>query len=106
MDKQPDVYNIEVSANATQMLVSHAAFLAKVSPNAANRLIEAFEEAANSLEIMPNCCPWLTDENIPKYKYRYLTFEKRYGLVYRVIDGTVYIDYVLDSRQDNSFITS
>ena len=106
MDNQPDVYSIEVFANATQMLVSHAAFLAKVSPNAANRLIEAFEEAANSLEIMPNRCPWLVDENIPRYTYRYLTFEKRYMLVYQVIDSTVYIDYVLDSRQDNSYFVN
>lgn len=103
MDK-PIVYSVEVSEKATQMLVSHAAFLAKVSQNAADRLIEAFEEAANSLELMPNRCPWLNDENIPKHLYRYLTFEKRYFLVYQIIDDTVYIDYVLDCRQDYSWL--
>lgn len=103
MDKSV-IYSVEVSDYATQMLVSHAAFLAKVSPDAADRLIEAFEDAANSLEFMPNRCPWLDDENIPKYLYRCLTFEKRYILVYQIIGNTVYIDYVLDCRQDYGWL--
>ena len=35
------------------MLVSHAAFLAQVSLEAAERLTAEFEKTANSLEIMP-----------------------------------------------------
>ena len=42
-------YSVIVSKRATQRLVSHAAFLAKVSLEAANRLVALFEETANSL---------------------------------------------------------
>ena len=55
-------YGVIVSERAAQMLVSHAAFLAQVSPEAAERLTAEFEKAANSLELMPQRCPWLTGE--------------------------------------------
>ena len=50
---EPTKYRVEVSQKAAQMLVSHAAFLAQVSFNAAKRLTASFKEAADSLEIMP-----------------------------------------------------
>lgn len=50
-------YGVIVSERAAQMLVSHAAFLAQVSPEAAERLTAEFEKAANSLELMPQRCP-------------------------------------------------
>lgn len=100
MENNPEHYSVVVSKKATQMLVSHAAFLAKVSPPAAERLVESFEAAASSLEIMPRRCPWLIASYIPKHQYRYLSFEKRYLLIYQIIDSTVFIDYVVDCRQD------
>ena len=69
-------YHVIVSEQATQMLVSHAAFLAQVSPEAAERLTVEFEKTANSLEIMPQRCPWLSGEYIPKNAYRFILFEK------------------------------
>lgn len=42
-------YNIIVSAKATDQMVNHVAFLANVSSNAANRLIDSFEETVRSL---------------------------------------------------------
>ncbi len=54
-------YRVVVSERAERMLVSHAAFLAQVSPQAAERLAVEFEKAANSLEIMPQRCPWLVE---------------------------------------------
>ena len=62
-------YRIIVSEQATRMLVSHAAFLAQVSLEAAERLTAEFEKTANSLEIMPQRCPWLSGEYIPKNAY-------------------------------------
>ena len=50
-------YRIIVSEQTTRMLVSHAAFLAQVSLEAAERLTAEFEKTANSLEIMPQRCP-------------------------------------------------
>lgn len=49
-------YRVIVSDRATRMLVSHAAFLAQASPEAAERLTEAFEKTANSLAHMPQRC--------------------------------------------------
>ena len=97
-------YCVIVSERAAQMLVSHAAFLAQVSPEAAERLTSAFEKAANSLEMMPQRCPWLTGEYIPKNAYRYILFEKWYMIVFQIADDIVYADYVLDCRQDYSWL--
>ena len=97
-------YRVIVSQQAMQMLVSHAAFLAQVSPEAAERLTAEFQETANSLEIMPQRCPWLSGEYIPKNTYRFILFEKRYMIIFQIIDNTVYADYVVDCRQDYSWL--
>ena len=95
-----DCYSVIVSEKAKQMLVSHAAFLAKVSPTAAENLVEDFQETASSLESMPNRCPWFSGAYIPKHQYRYIVFSKRYMLIYQIVDNTVYVDYCIDCRQD------
>lgn len=99
-----DKYKIVVSKKATSMLVSHAAFLAKVSTESAEQLIAEFNKTANSLASMPYRNPWLIADYIPKHQYRTITFQKRYLIIYQVIDDTVYIDYVLDCRQDYSWL--
>ena len=93
-------YRVAVSQRAAQDLVAHAAFLAQVSPDAAEALTAAFERAANSLEEMPNRCPRYKDVDIPSTTYRYLLFEKRYKLLFQIQEDTVYVDYILDARQD------
>ena len=93
-----------VSERAKQMLVYHAAFLAQVSLEAAERLTAEFEKAANSLEVMPQRCPWFSGEYIPRNTYRFILFEKRYMLLFQIVDNTVYADYVLDGRQDYSWL--
>lgn len=97
-------YKVVVSQRATQMLVSHAAFLAKVSTEAAEKMTQEFEEAARSLETMPQRCPWLSGPYIPKNMYRFLLFGKRYMIIFQVADDTVYADYVLDCRQDYGWL--
>lgn len=102
--EQQNKYHVIVSERATQMLVSHAAFLAQVSPEAAERLTAEFEKAANSLERMPQRCPWLTGEYIPRNAYRFILFEKRYMIIFQIADDIVYADYVVDCRQDYSWL--
>ena len=102
--EQQNKYRVIVSARAAQMLVSHAAFLAQVSPEAAKQLTAEFEKTANSLELMPQRCPWLTGEYIPRNTYRYILFEKRYLLIFQIIDNIVYADYVVDCRQDYNWL--
>lgn len=98
--EQQNKYRVIVSERATQMLVSHAAFLAQVSPDAAERLTVEFEQTANSLKMMPQRCPWLAGEYIPRNAYRFILFEKRYMLIFQIIDDIVYADYIIDCRQD------
>ena len=102
--EQQNKYRVIVSNRAAQMLVSHAAFLAQVNEPAAERLVSAFEEAASSLEQMPHRCPWLMGEYIPRNTYRHLIFQKRYMLIFQIKDDTVYIDYVIDGRQDYQWL--
>ena len=102
--EQQNKHRMIVSERATQMLVSHAAFLAQVSPEEAERLTAEFEKAANSLERMPQRCPWLTGEYIPRNAYRFILFEKRYMIIFQIVDDIVYADYVVDCRQDYSWL--
>jgi plasmid stabilization system protein ParE len=104
MDRGNKRYDVVISGEATQMLISHARFLAQVSEPAALRLIEAFQEQAKSLEQFPERNPWLTDPLIPTGKYRKLLLEKRYLLVYQIKKGTVYVDAVIDTRQDYGWL--
>ena len=99
--EQQNKYRVIASARAAQMLVSHAAFLAQVSPAAAERLTVEFEKAAKSLEQMPQRCPWLKGEYIPKNAYRFILFEKRYMLIFQIVD---HADHVVDCRQDYGWL--
>ncbi len=103
MEKQ-NKYNVIVSEEATQMLISHAAFLAMVSESAAERLISSFDKIVRSLDTMPQRCPWLNVEDVPKNTYRYVLFEKRYMAIFRIYDNAVLIGYVVDCRQDYNWL--
>ena len=102
--EQQNKYRVIVSARAAQMLVSHAAFLAQISPVAAERLTAEFEKAAKSSEQMPQRCLWLKSEYIPRNVYRFILFEKRYMLIFQIADDVVYADYVVDCRQDYGWL--
>ena len=102
--EQQNKHRMIVSERATQMLISHAAFLAQVSPEAAERLTAEFEKTANSLELMVQRCPWLTGEYIPRNAYRFILFEKRYMIIFQIVDDIVYADYVVDCRQDYNWL--
>lgn len=104
MEGSNQAFTVIVSQRATQMLVSHAGFLAGISEPAAERLVSEFERAANSLEQFPHRCPWLRAQFIPPNKYRYLIFEKRYLLIFQIVEKTVYVDYVIDCREDYGWL--
>ena len=104
MDRESKQYEVVISDEATQMLVSHARFLAQVSELAAMCLINAFQESASSLMQFPERNPWLTDPMIPKGKYRKLLLEKRYLLVCQIKEATVYVEAVVDTHQDYGWL--
>lgn len=104
MDNENKSHKVIISDEATHMLISHARFLAQVSETASIKLIEAFQEKAKSLEQFPERNPWLNDPLIPTGKYLKLLLEKRYLLIYQIKGNTVYVDAVVDTRQDYGWL--
>ena len=97
-------YEVIISDTAKHMLVSHSVFLANVSLDAADRLIEDFYQTALSLREFPNRCPWFSGESIPAFHFRYIMFGGRYCLLYKIEENKVYVDYCLDCRQDYAWL--
>ena len=97
-------YQVIVSQQAARMLVSHAAFLAGISPSAAEQLPAKFEAAVQSLEQFLQRAPWLRGDYITPNKYRGLLFAGRYLLIYQIQDHIVYADYVVDCRQNYGWL--
>ena len=97
-------YTVTFSDRASEMLLSHARFLATVNEEAAKNFIMEFKITAKSLESLPDRGPWLTDLTVPVNKYLKLLFSKRYLLLYQIKKEIVYIDYIVDCRQDYGWL--
>ena len=96
-------YRVAVSGEARRMLTENVFFLARVSPEAALKLRETIMEAIRSLETLPERYPYL-DPDDRRSPYRKMVVSDRYLLIYTVQDDTVYVEYVIDSRQDYSWL--
>jgi len=95
-------YDITISEDALSMLDTHAKFLAKVSPNAAKKLIDQVLADIDSLSTLPERCPFYNNSFVPGDRYRMLISCKRYLIVYEVSCGNVFVDYIIDCRQDKT----
>lgn len=103
MDGTNKQYNVIVSERATDMLIQHVRFMTEVSPQAADKLRAEIIEASKSLQSFPERNSGFSDPVLPANKYRKI-ISKRYLLVYQIKDDTVYIDYILDCRQDYQWL--
>lgn len=99
MDKI-DRFEVIISENAAEMLVTHTRFMAEVNHQAADNLRKTIVEAAKSLQHFPERNPYISDPSLTANKYRKMIVNKQYLLLYQVQDKVVYIDYVVDCRQD------
>lgn len=97
-------YNIVISQRVTDMLINHVRFLAQVSETAAQNLRNQIIKEIQALQHMPETYPRFRCEGIPANKYRKKLVEKRYLLIYQIKEDTVYVDYVLDCRQDYQWL--
>jgi plasmid stabilization system protein ParE len=97
-------YKVIVSDRARQMLAGHVHFLAQKSPAAALKAKDNLMNAIRSLSIMPERFPFLTAEFIPLNKYHKMFVEKWYLILYQIKDQTVYVDYIVDCRQDYGWL--
>ena len=82
------------------MLGSHIRFLAQVNREAASATKKHIVDALHSLTDMPQRFPFFEDAYIPPNKYHKLFIQKWYLVLYQVKDTTVYVDYIVDCRQD------
>lgn len=97
-------YMVIVSDRARQMLSSHIRFLAQKSPIAARRTKNELMDAISSLSTMAERYPFLNAEFIPFNKYHKMFVEKWYLILYQIKDQTVYVDYIVDCRQDYGWL--
>lgn len=97
-------YNVIVSDRAKRLVGKHALFLSQANPNAAAELKTKLVEAAASLASMPKCCPFFNEVYMPINKYHKLIVEKNYIILYQIKDYTVYVEYILDCRQDYQWL--
>lgn len=103
MEKKPQS-RIIVSDRARQMLAGHIRFLAQKSPAAARKIKNDLMDAIRSLREMPERRPFLNAEYIPLNKYHKMFVEKWYLILYQIRDQTVYVDYIVDCRQDYKWL--
>ena len=96
-------YRVVISGEARRMLTEHVYFLARVNPEAAKRLQARIMDAMRSLETMPERYPYLEPED-RRSTYRKMVVSQQYLVIYTVQQDTVFVEYVLDGRQDYGWL--
>ena len=97
-------YDVIVSDSAWEMLSAHVRFLAEVDPKAAKKTQKKLSDALKSLQELPERFPFFDVDNIPRGKYHKMYVNKWYLIIYQIKDGTVYVDFILDGRQDYGWL--
>jgi plasmid stabilization system protein ParE len=97
-------YSVILAHRADTMLLSHIEFLARVNANAARHLIKDFKKMTEMLAENPfqfSFADELDVPDIPIETYRKCIFAKRYKAIYLVEENNVYVDAIIDCRQEN-----
>ena len=97
-------YKVIISDRAREMLGLHLRFLTQVSRPAAVKLKYRFLEEMRSLQEMPQSYPFFNEDYIPVIKYNKLYVENWYLVLYQIKDDTVYVDWIVDCRQDYQWL--
>jgi plasmid stabilization system protein ParE len=97
-------YKVVVADHAKTMLGAHIKFAAKVSKPAARETKSRILAAIRSLSKMPGRFPFFDEEYIPRGKYHKMYVENWYLVLYQIKDETVYVEYIVDCRQDYGWL--
>lgn len=97
-------YKVIVSDKAKQMLGGYVRLLPNVDRNAAVHLKNKIMTALRTLEELPERYPFFNEIFMPPNKYHKMVVEKQYLILYQVKDHRVYVDYILDCRQDYTWL--
>ena len=95
-----EAYNIIISNEAQRQLGNCVLFIAKENPEAAQRLRERLVSSIRSLEQIPARYPFFNESYLPANKYHKMFVENWYLILYQIRDKNVYVEYVIDCRQD------
>jgi hypothetical protein len=99
-------YTVVVDPAVNDRMYEHFEFLARISESVAERLLDNLVEDMYSLEHLPYRNPVFTRPYLKSGKYRYIVSCERYLIVYQIVNDTVFVDDIQDSRQadDKSFL--
>lgn len=97
-------YEVVISDRAKLMLGSHIKFLATVNKHSAKELKENIISEISSLSEMPHRFPFFNEKYIMPNKYHMLYIKKFYLVISQIKDNAVYVDYILDCRQDYAWL--
>lgn len=95
-------YKIITAPYLDEMLLTHIAFIARVSIPAARKYREEFAEIVRRLAENPYQFPVCEDANLQPGQYRKALFAKWYQAIFYVGGDTVYLDAVIDGRSDKN----
>jgi len=97
-------YEVRLAERAGKMLLSHTEFITRISTSAARKLLSEFAKAEHKLAENPYVYPYADEldvPGIPGETYRKCFFYGRYKVIFLVDDSCVFIDAVIDCRQEN-----
>ena len=97
-------YRVEISDRAKNMLGAHIKILAQKSPSAARDMKDKIVTAIRSLSSIPERCPFFDGDFVPRNKYHKMVVDNRYLLLFQIKDRVVFVDYIIDGRQDYSWL--
>ena len=97
-------YNVIISDRAKEMLGMHIRFLSQVNRQAALELKKRLISEIRSLEEMPQRYPFFNEAYIPANKYHKMFVKNCYLILYQIKDETVYVDWIVDCRQDYQWL--
>lgn len=97
-------YKIIISERAKEMLGMHIRFLAQVNKSAAIKLKNRLIDEIRALQEMPQRYPFFNENYIPANKYHKLYVENWFLVLYQIKDDTVYVDWIVDCRQDYQWL--
>ncbi|MBQ0035453.1 MAG: type II toxin-antitoxin system RelE/ParE family toxin [Firmicutes bacterium] len=97
-------YKIVISNKANQLIKNHLLFLANVSKESARKLNKEFKSAIKKIAEDPKMYQLFECEFIPYGKYRKYVVSKRYLIIYHIKEDSIFVDYVIDTRSDYSWL--
>ncbi len=97
-------YKVLVSPKAKEMLDKHIDFLAQVNAASARNNKNEIMKGLRSLSDMPARFPLFESDYIKSGKYHKMYIEKWYLVLYQIIDDTVYVEYIIDCRENYSWL--